>query len=121
MEIRRIFLATVATVAALQMTGCADAMWGRNNGGASGTPTNTSQGGVPPGAVVLSGSCDAAAGAYAIGWPATAAMQSELITKTLAKTLRVIRPGEYVTQEFSSQRLNLQTDGTGRITAVTCG
>lgn len=90
-------------------------------GCAMGTAAGTPPEGVPTGAVVLSGTCDAQAASYAVGRPATSALQSELITKTLAKTLRVVRPGEVLTQEFSSQRLNLEVDAGGRIAAVRCG
>lgn len=109
------FFISTAVVLGLQLAGCADGGLGM------GSPTSTAQGGVPQDALILSGTCNAQAGSYAIGKPATQAMQSELITKTLAKTLRVVRPGEASTKEFSSQRLNLDVDGTGHITAVRCG
>ena len=112
-------------------SGCADSGFGMQKQEASGapgassstgsSPTATAEGGVPAGAVVLSGTCNAQAGSYAVGKPANTAMQSELITRTLAKTLRVIRPGEAVTRDFSSQRLNLEVDSAGNITAVRCG
>ncbi|MCZ2498948.1 hypothetical protein GN316_19490 [Xylophilus sp. Kf1] len=107
--------ATAAAVLGFQLAGCAEGTMGF--GGPGGTPQNRG----PQDALILSGTCNAPAGGYAIGRPATQALQSELITKTLAKTLRVLRPGEAVTQEFSSQRLNLEVDGTGHITAVRCG
>jgi len=109
-----LFISTIFALG-LQLTGCAEG--GLGMGGSSSTP----QSGVPNGPLILSGTCNAPAGSYAIGKPATQALQSELITKTLAKTLRVVRPGEANTQEFSSQRLNLEVDGTGHITAVRCG
>ena len=112
-------------------SGCADSGFGMQqqaaptassaSSSASASPTATAEGGVPAGAVILSGTCNAQAGSYAVGKQASQAMQSELITRTLAKTLRVIRPGEAVTREFSSQRLNLEVDSAGNITAVRCG
>lgn len=118
---------SVALALGVLATGCADSGFGMQNQAAASapasasSPTTTAEGGVPPGAVVLSGTCNAQAGSYAVGKPASLAMQSELITKTLAKTLRVVRPGEAVTRDFSSQRLNLDVDGAGTITAVRCG
>jgi hypothetical protein len=126
---RSFFKVLAAVVFISQLGACANGMMDKGMSGETGStgstsqasPTGTAMGGVPPGAVVLSGTCNAAAAAYAVGQQATAALQSELITKTLAKTLRVVRPGEMVTQEFSSQRLNLDVDGNGRITAARCG
>lgn len=115
MRIGSFFWVSTAMALGLQLAGCAEGGMGL------GSPAGTPQGGVPQGALILSGTCNAPAGRYAVGRPATQAMQSELITRTLAKTLRVRRPGEASTQEFSSQRLNLDVDGTGHITAVTCG
>ena len=36
-------------------------------------------------------------------------------------SLRIIRPGTIVTQEFSATRLNAHVDRAGRILALTCG
>jgi hypothetical protein len=35
--------------------------------------------------------------------------------------MRLINPGEMVTQEYIPTRLNVEIDGPGRIVAVTCG
>lgn len=115
MKFGAFLLAASAVVVAFSLGGCAEGGLG------VGGQTTTAQGGVPQNALILSGTCNAQAGRYAIGKPATQAIQSELITKTLAKTLRVVRPGEASTMEFSSQRLNLDVDGTGHITGVRCG
>ena len=76
----------------------------------------------PPGQpYLLSGTCDAKAVEYAVGRPATQALQDEVIVKSHAKFIRVIQPGEAVAQQFSSQRLNLQVNGAQAVTAVSCG
>lgn len=36
-------------------------------------------------------------------------------------TLRVIHPGEPVTEDYSATRLNVQIDGNGLIRALNCG
>ncbi|MDT8858070.1 I78 family peptidase inhibitor [Paracoccaceae bacterium Fryx2] len=36
-------------------------------------------------------------------------------------TLRLIRPGDAVTEDFSLSRLNAQLDGRGRLLALYCG
>ncbi|PKP92292.1 MAG: hypothetical protein CVT77_09275 [Alphaproteobacteria bacterium HGW-Alphaproteobacteria-16] len=38
-----------------------------------------------------------------------------------ARTVRVIRPGQAVTMDFRSDRLNLDVDKVNTITAVRCG
>lgn len=130
MRTRSILMASAALAVIVQLTGCANGTMGMSGmSGKSDTsaqvpangPTSTAAGGVPDGALVLSGTCNAQAASYAVGQSATQALQSELITKSLAKTLRVVRPGEAVTQEFSSQRLDLDVDSAGRITGVRCG
>jgi len=37
------------------------------------------------------------------------------------QTLRVIRPGTAVTEEYSETRLNVEVDGADRITGAWCG
>jgi len=116
MQLRSILTASAVCLVTWQLGGCADGLL-QGRGDQAATPSQVAD----TGPIVLSGTCNAAAANGAIGQPATAALQSELITKTLAKTLRVVRPGEPVTQDFSSQRLNLEVDGTGRITGARCG
>ena len=38
-----------------------------------------------------------------------------------AQTARILRPGQIITKEYDTQRLNLEVDGTGRILAAKCG
>ena len=40
---------------------------------------------------------------------------------SLARSWRILRPGQMVTKEFNAQRLNLEVDANGRIVAVRCG
>ena len=41
--------------------------------------------------------------------------------RMIGKTLRVVRPGEFVTQEFNPQRVTVNLDETGAIKAVRIG
>jgi hypothetical protein len=116
MQIRSILAASAVCLATLQLAACADGAF-RSRSTDTAAPAENAV--AEP--IVLSGTCNAAAAADAVGKPASAALQSELITKTLAKTLRVVRPGDSVTQDFSSQRLNLEVDGGGRIVGARCG
>ncbi|KKC27946.1 I78 family peptidase inhibitor [Sphingomonas sp. SRS2] len=38
-----------------------------------------------------------------------------------AKSVRVIRPGQAVTQDYRADRLNLETDDAGNVVRVSCG
>ncbi|WP_242653453.1 I78 family peptidase inhibitor [Sphingomonas jatrophae] len=38
-----------------------------------------------------------------------------------AATVRVVRPGQMVTQDYREDRLNLTVDGSGRLVKAACG
>ncbi len=72
---------------------------------------------VEPKVDVTEESCGAERLQYLVGQDegALAAMTFE------AGAVRVIRPGQAVTMDFSPSRLNLELDGSGRIQRVYCG
>jgi len=47
--------------------------------------------------------------------------ESALAGVLFAVPVRVIRPGEAVTQDFSQSRVNISIDAAGRIAGVACG
>jgi len=49
------------------------------------------------------------------------AMRADVLKRTGARTLRVIAPGDAVTMDYRTDRLNLETDAEGRITRIRCG
>lgn len=61
-------------------------------------------------------SCGAEARSYLIGQPV-----SEVDLDTLARTVRVIRPGDAVTMDHRPDRLNLDLDDNGVILRPWCG
>lgn len=67
------------------------------------------------------GACNAAPAQFALGRTVDPALRTEALQRSGARTLRMIRPGDAVTMEFSSQRLNLELDPDGRVTRVRCG
>ena len=73
----------------------------------------------PP--AVVAGDCNAAAAQFAVGRQADAQLRAEAQAKTGARVVRVLRPGDMVTMEFSAQRLNLDVDAAGKVTAARCG
>lgn len=71
--------------------------------------------GVPPGL-----SPDAACGAgglqHLVGQP-----ESVLATMRFGTVVRVIHPGDAVTEDYSPSRLDIEIDRAGRIATLTCG
>lgn len=60
--------------------------------------------------------CGAAGLQGLIGQP-----ESVLAATTFAGPIRIIRPGDAVTEDYSASRTNVMLDAQGRITAITCG
>lgn len=65
--------------------------------------------------------CDARAAAGAIGERATRTLLERARVAAGAQTARFLRPGEAVTMEFASGRLNLELDRRDIVVAVRCG
>jgi hypothetical protein len=68
-----------------------------------------------------SGECSAAGAQFAIGRSADATLVEQARQRSGARMARVLRPGQAVTMEFSSQRLNLDIDAANQVTRVRCG
>ena len=68
-----------------------------------------------PGAV-----CDAAGAAFAIGAAATPILIEQARIGASASTVRVIWPGDLVTLDYHTDRLNIELDAVGQAVAVTC-
>jgi hypothetical protein len=64
--------------------------------------------------------CSAQAAQKLVGSAATEAVGKEAQRLAGAESVRWIGPGDAVTQDYNSARLNIETDGR-RITAVRCG
>jgi len=69
----------------------------------------------------VGGTCNAQAAQSAVGKSGTARVVEDARVRAGARMARVLRPGQAVTQEFYAERLNLQVDGSGKVTAVRCG
>lgn len=65
--------------------------------------------------------CNADAAQWAIGKTNTEHNVNEARKRSGAYMARVLRPGQPTTREFNAERLNLETDATGRITRAFCG
>jgi hypothetical protein len=67
------------------------------------------------------GVCDATPLAWTIGQVADDALVERARVQAGAKTVRVIRPGVMITNDFSAQRLNLRVDVERKVLAYNCG
>jgi hypothetical protein len=77
--------------------------------------------GEPPPRVEGAGECDAAGLGDLVGRPATTELGAEALRRSRARTLRWIRPGDMVTMDYRSDRLNIRLDAQHRVEAFSCG
>jgi Peptidase inhibitor I78 family len=70
----------------------------------------------PPLPAPAEDTCNATARAALIGQPATALERVYILGQ-----VRIIRPGEAVTMDFSETRINFDLDATDRIARIFCG
>jgi hypothetical protein len=67
------------------------------------------------------GDCNAAGAQFAVGRPFSTQLEAEARQRSGAQAVRMLRPGQAVTMEFNSKRLNIDVDAVGNITRVRCG
>lgn len=65
--------------------------------------------------------CDVTKAQFAVGQPYSDALAEQARAAAGAKIVRRLVPGQMVTMEFSAERLNLETGGSGKVAAVRCG
>lgn len=65
--------------------------------------------------------CDAAGAQFAVGQGATPALEAAVRHRANAAAVRLLKPGQMVTQEFDASRVNLELDARNRVKAVRCG
>ena len=65
--------------------------------------------------------CNASRVQGLIGQLATQTLGTEAVRASGSRTLRWIAPGQAVTMDFRTDRLNLHLDGQNRVTRVDCG
>ena len=67
------------------------------------------------------GRCEADAAQSLVGQAATATLGAEALRLSGATALRWIQPGQAVTMDYRTDRLNIKLNGDNRVEAITCG
>ncbi|WP_265645636.1 I78 family peptidase inhibitor [Verminephrobacter aporrectodeae] len=67
------------------------------------------------------GLCNAGPAQFVLGKSSTESVVESARLRSGAHKARILRPGQRITKEFDTQRLNLEVDDGGRIIAVDCG
>lgn len=67
------------------------------------------------------GQCDASKAAWAVGREATADVVERIRIETTSTAVRVIRPGQAVTMDYSDTRVNIKVNERNAIVGITCG
>ncbi|HEY0115183.1 MAG TPA: I78 family peptidase inhibitor [Allosphingosinicella sp.] len=65
--------------------------------------------------------CNAARVQSMLGQVATQSLGTDAVRTASARTMRWIRPGEVVTMDYRTDRLNIHLDAQNRVTRIACG
>lgn len=71
--------------------------------------------------VATDGRCDSDLAKFAVGQMASSALLQQAQQRSGAQTARILRPGDIMTLEYRSERLNLNVDVQGVVARVNCG
>ena len=75
----------------------------------------------PDGADPIAGPCVAARVANLVGRTFTNSLRADALRRSGARTARVIRPGDVVTMDYRSDRLNIHLTPRSRVERLSCG
>lgn len=76
---------------------------------------------VPRPAALPEARCSEAGAKFAIGQALSPSLEAAARQRAGADRVRVLKPGQAVTMEFSGTRLNIEVDARNRVAAVRCG
>lgn len=75
----------------------------------------------PPTPPAAATACDDSQAQWAVGKKVTEAEVEQARKDSGAGTVRTLKPNQMVTMEFNTNRLNLDLDDAGTVTAIRCG
>lgn len=103
-------VSSLSLLAVLALAGC-------STGGAGSPATDPA----PAPVAVTGGRCDSDLAKFAVGQTASSALLQQAQQRSGAQTARILRPGDIMTLEYRSERLNLNVDAQGVVARVNCG
>ena len=65
--------------------------------------------------------CEAGKAQMLVGQAASGELGARALELTGARTIRWIQPGQMVTMDYRTDRLNIELDNRNRVTAIRCG
>lgn len=74
-----------------------------------------------PASNAIPGRCDAGLAQFAIGKQASIDLLSQLRARSGSQDARILGPDDMVTLEYRSERVNVNTDASGKVTRINCG
>ncbi|MCF5705841.1 hypothetical protein GIV19_00900 [Pseudomonas syringae] len=92
--------------------------------GCSSTPESTPQAASKteaPAGNSIPGRCDAEAAQFAIGKQASIELLTQVRSRSGSMDARILGPNDMVTLEYRSERVNVNTDASGKVVRVNCG
>ncbi|WP_024696106.1 I78 family peptidase inhibitor [Pseudomonas syringae] len=74
-----------------------------------------------PASNAVPGRCDAAPAQFAVGQQASIELLTQVRSRSGSMDARILGPNDMVTLEYRSERVNVNTDASGKVVRVNCG
>ncbi|MEE4071880.1 I78 family peptidase inhibitor [Pseudomonas viridiflava] len=84
-------------------------------------PEATSKTEAPAASNTVPGRCDAEPAQFAIGKQASIDLLTQVRSRTGSMDARILGPNDMVTLEYRSERVNVNTDASGKVVRINCG
>lgn len=104
-------ISPLSLLAVLALAGCST----------GGTDNTTATAAAPAPVAATDGRCDSDLAKFAVGQTASSSLLQQAQQRSGAQTARILRPGDIMTLEYRSERLNLNVDAQGVVARVNCG
>ncbi|WP_122596367.1 I78 family peptidase inhibitor, partial [Pseudomonas viridiflava] len=84
-------------------------------------PEATSKTEAPAASNTVPGRCDAEPAQFAIGKQASIDLLTQVRSRSGSMDARILGPNDMVTLEYRSERVNVNTDASGKVIRINCG